>query len=278
MMNKKKNHHHRCSLPVRKRRSPIGTGGANETDIFLKIEEARYNVARAKKKTGGGMGASEQELRGQAIYTKFTLSLYDWLVHGFCSKYIWNVDSETLQNMYDTHMSTKTHLDIGPGTGFFLKNKKITSITLLDLNLQCLAACKMALESRHVQVECHRMSVFDPTLQTILPRHKFDSIGMNFLFHCLPNLNGPKWTILDNIIPSLSDDGVLFGSTICSIGVNPSRSAQWLMALYNWLGIFSNQEDARDDLLTHLRQRFHHVEHQVQGCVVIFEARRPMRK
>ena len=74
---------------------------------------------------------------GAAVYTPFTLKLYDWWVLGVSNRFAWQCPtSTTLLPFFEKHMGQR-HLGVGVGTGFYLANARIsaaTNLTLLDLN------------------------------------------------------------------------------------------------------------------------------------------------
>ena len=78
--------------------------------------------------------------RGHAAYTKRSLALYDWWVLGFSNKRIWKCPTEKLLELYRAHISDN-HLEVGVGTGYFLKNtlpEGEPRVGLLDINRDCL--------------------------------------------------------------------------------------------------------------------------------------------
>ena len=103
---------------------------------------------------------------------------------------------------------------------------------------------------------------------------RFDSIGANFLFHCLPG--GLEWkaaTVASNLRPYLASGSVLFGSTILGRGVAHNLLGRRLMRLYNRKGIFSNLGDDQRGLEQGLASELTDVEIEVVGAVALFAAR-----
>ncbi len=213
--------------------------------------------------------------KGQAVYNRFTLTAYDAFVLGFSNHWLWRCPTKHLRALYQQQV-TPNHLDVGVGTGYFLDHvafAKPPRIGLMDLNPTTLA------------FSAERLARYQPALyaRNILAQidfsdDKFDSIGMNFLLHCLPGDIVAKSIAFDHLKVLLNPGGVLFGSTIVQgareQGDLPRNwGARRLMALYNRKGIFSNTEDTVDGLKMALEQRFKHVEIQVIGSVVIFSAR-----
>ncbi|MGT2479982.1 hypothetical protein ACU4GR_16535 [Methylobacterium oryzae CBMB20] len=104
----------------------------------------------------------------------------------------------------------------------------------------------------------------------------FDSIGMTYLLHCLPGEHRrARRKPSTRCGRCLADDGVVFGATILSGGVQTTGAARALMRVYNRKGVFSNAADTLPDLRAALDQRFRSVEITVVGCVALFVAREP---
>ncbi len=102
----------------------------------------------------------------------------------------------------------------------------------------------------------------------------FDSIGANFLFHCLPGgLEGKAATVASNLRPYLAPGGSLFGSTILGRGVSHNFLGRRLMRLYNRKRIFSNLEDDQRGLEQGLASELTDVQIEVVGAVALFAAR-----
>jgi hypothetical protein len=76
----------------------------------------------------------------------------------------------------------------------------------------------------------------------------FASIGLNYILHCLLGDLAEKAVVFDNLKPFLAPDGVVFGATLLSEGVERSRATRTLMRIYNKKGIFSNEGDGLESL------------------------------
>ena len=102
----------------------------------------------------------------------------------------------------------------------------------------------------------------------------FDSIGANFLFHCLPGgLEAKAATVASNLRPYLASGGVLFGSTILGRGVSHNLVGRRLMRLYNRKRVFSNLEDDQRGLEQGLASELTDVQIEVVGAVALFAGR-----
>ena len=56
----------------------------------------------------------EQVAAGQAVYTKRTLAVYDFMVLGVSNRFLWKCPSQRLEEHYNQHV-TANHLDVGVG-------------------------------------------------------------------------------------------------------------------------------------------------------------------
>lgn len=207
---------------------------------------------------------------GAAIYSRRVLALYDLLVLGFSNTYLWKCPSTELVDWYNRNISSK-HLDVGVGTGYFLDRCRFPSpdptVALLDLNEESLRFTAERI-ARYRPVS-YRASVLDPVQIDLAP---FQSIGLNYLLHCLPGDMQTKAQVFANLKPLLAPGGVVFGSTILGQGVPRGRIARAVMSRYNARGIFGNQNDSVEGLraaLSGLRS----VEINIRGCVALFSAR-----
>jgi SAM-dependent methyltransferase len=209
---------------------------------------------------------------GQAVYSRWTLQLYDLYVLGLSCRLAWRCPAPTLVAHYDAHVSSH-HLDVGVGSGYFLDRCRFPvprpEIVLLDLNEASLAFAARRIE-RFAPRAC-RADVLEP-----LPlAERFDSIGLGFLLHCLPGDMAYKARALAHLAAVLKPEGVLFGSTILAADVRHNRLGAALVGIYNRKGIFSNRTDSEAGLRAALEASFVEVSITIQGAVALFSARRP---
>ena len=211
---------------------------------------------------------SEARDRGASggIYNPVTLRLYDAGVLGLTNRLIWRCPTATMVEHYRSHAG-RSHLDVGPGTGYFLERIDSPSLTLLDLNASCLAAAADRVGHGR-SIASLQQSFFDP-----LPReHSFDSIGLNFLLHCIPSHE--KWDRLSQLRGHLRPGGTIFGSTLIPDPETATLAARALNSTYNKLGVFGNADDTMDELENALRG-YTEVSTRRVGQVALFSARRP---
>jgi hypothetical protein len=209
---------------------------------------------------------------GQRVYTPLTLRVYDVFVLGFSNRLIWRCPSSKLLERYERHVGAR-HLDVGVGTGWFLDRCRWPvekpQITLLDLNENSLSTASNRI--RRYAAATVQANVLDPV---DLGDARFDSIGANFLFHCLPGrLEEKAAAVVSHLRPYLASGGVLFGSTILGRGVSHNLLGRRLMRLYNRKRIFSNLEDDQQGLEQGLASELTVVEIEVVGAVALFAGR-----
>lgn len=191
---------------------------------------------------------------GAAIYSKPLLAVYDLWVLGFSNAFAWRCPTRVMLDFYNEHVSAR-HLDIGVGTGYYLDKCTFPSpnptLALADLNENSLEVT--ANRIRRYRPAVHVANVLEP--MNIAPAG-FDSIGLNFLLHCLPGEIVTKAVVFRNVTPLLNPGGVVFGSTILGVGVKPNLIGRALMRLYNAKRIFTNAADSGTDLECVLRETF----------------------
>jgi 2-polyprenyl-3-methyl-5-hydroxy-6-metoxy-1,4-benzoquinol methylase len=211
--------------------------------------------------------ASEVD-RAHAIYTPRNLACYDGWVHGFSNRWIWRCETEKIEGLYREHLS-RNHLEVGVGTGSLLAKALPlgdSRVVLFDINSHCLErASRRTAEHRP---ERHQGNVLD---RIDLPGERFDSIGINYVLHCLPGrLEEKADVVFGNLAPLLNRDGVVFGSTILGKDIQLPPAAWLAMCLYNRMGIFSNSRDSLGGIMENLSKRFRTFNVEVCGCVVLF--------
>jgi len=229
------------------------------------LQQSIHNLATAMPPTADEIAA------GQAVYTDATLRAYDWLVLGVSNRWIWRCPTRRLLRMYDDHVSAN-HLDVGVGTGYLLDHCRFPveqpRIGLLDLNASCLRAA--ATRIARYQPRQFRANVLAPIE---LDADPFDSIGLNYVLHCLPGSLPEKGVVFGHLAGLLRPGGVLFGSTLLSGGVRRGWTARRLMHYYNRRRIFSNRDDHLDGLEAALRAHFATHSLEVVGAAALFTGR-----
>ena len=218
------------------------------------------------------MDATEEQIRaGQAIYTKRGLRFYDFIVHRVSNPLVWRCPTQQLLAHHSKHVSAN-HLDVGVGTGYFLHHCPFPSqtprIALSDINQNSLDFASRRIA--HYRPETYQHNIMKPFSSDV---QAFDSIGINYLLHCLPGTIRSKAIVFDHLKDLMNSDAVLFGSTLLQGGVSRNWFAKRLMRFYNRKGIFCNQDDDLAGLKQSLSQRFRDVSVEVVGCAALFSGR-----
>lgn len=212
----------------------------------------------------------EQVAAGQAVYTKRTLAVYDFVVLGVSNRFVWRCPTQKLEEHYNKHV-TANHLDVGVGTGYFLDRCRFPSqsprIALLDLNQNALEFAARRIARYKPETYCR--NVLEPIS---INAAKFDSVGINYLLHCVPGSIESKAVMFDHLKALMNPTAVLFGSALLQGGVQRNWFARRLMDAYNKKGIFSNQQDDLEGLKRALGHRFGEVSVEVAGCAAIFSS------
>lgn len=207
---------------------------------------------------------------GQAVYTKGTLRAYDTLVVRLSNTFVWRCPRRTIRDHYQRHVGA-THLDVGPGTGYYLDHVRFPSdaprITLLDPNPEVLRFAARRL--RRYAPTVHAANALAPI---DLEPGSFDSAALGYVLHCLPGDLEAKAVVFDNVAALVRPGGVIFGATILHDGASHTRLSRKLMGVYNHKRIFSNVDDSLEELHRQLARRFDRYDGEVVGAVALFAA------
>jgi len=215
-------------------------------------------------------GSDQDVLAGQAVYSPTLLALYDAYVLSFCSRWVWRCSKTRMLAHYNEHVSAR-HMDVGVGTGFFLDRCRVPaapSIALVDLNENSLRAAASRIE--RYRPRSYRRNVLEPL---DLGEERFDSVGANFLFHCVPGDFERKGAAFDHFLEYLNPGGVVFGATVVQGEAPRSAAARALMSVYNRHGFFHNREDTAPALEAALARRFGTWGVEMVGCAALFWAK-----
>ena len=134
------------------------------------------------------------------------------MILGFYGNVVWRCPTSRLVGQYRQLVGHR-HLDVGPGTGYFLEHARLPNdaqITLLDPNSDVLAHAARRLSHRHPSVI--QADVLKPLPLTAGER--FDSAALNYVLHCLPGPPTRKIAAVQNVAAVLKPGGVLFGATV----------------------------------------------------------------
>lgn len=218
------------------------------------------------------MDATPDEVdAGHAFYTRRVLAVYDKAILGYFSRVAWKCPSRRILEHYNAHVSMN-HLDVGVGTGYFLDRCRFASdsprLALMDLNPNCLEVAGRRL-ARYAP-EAYRANVLEP-LVTAAP--KFDSVGLNYVLHCLPGDIRSKAVVFQHLKAATNPGAVIFGATLLHGGVRRNWLARKVMDRNNAHGIFTNSQDDLEGLRWALSQHVSDPTVEVVGCVAVFSGR-----
>lgn len=207
-------------------------------------------------------------------YTPRVLRIYNWWVLSVVAPRVWKVDDRPGIDLYRAHTGQR-HLDVGPGTGYFISESKPapdTALTLVDANPHVLEHCARSLaEWRPELVEAN-------VLGPLPVRGPFDSAALAHVLHCLPSPMAAKAPAIEHVAKTLTDEGVLFGGTVLGVSADHSRLARAFVRMANLQGGFDNLDDDLQGLRQLLEASFHEVTIEVpSGSIAYFVAKRPRR-
>lgn len=215
------------------------------------------------------LSATDPAYAGQSHYTESFLRIYDRLVLGFLCRFIWRCPTRRLVEHYRRHTGPH-HLDVGPGTGYFLERvPPMASLTLVDPNLDVLDHCAARLTDLHPTI------VAADVLKPLPITARFDSIALNYVLHCLPGPPKHKARAIDHLLPLVEPGGVLFGATILGDLDCHTTLSRPVLTATNRRGVFDNRADTEHWLRSTLEGRFDSVDVELVGSVALFSARGP---
>lgn len=222
------------------------------------------------------MARDDREHRATAPYTRAFLTVYDTWVIRLSNRFAWRCDAEVMLELYHRHLGRR-HLEVGPGSGWYLANAEgpdPAQLTLMDLNPTPLSFTTRRVATAQRVVASVRGSVLEPV--PAAAGRGYDSVGINFVLHCVPGDFATKGVAFRHLADVLTDDGVLFGSTI--LGQRPrTLFGRALSEIYCRVGAFNNRDDERGELERALGAAFEEFTVRDVGDVTLFTGRRPRR-
>ena len=220
------------------------------------------------------MDRSDPAYRGQRDYTRVLLHLYDPLVIRHIGKAVWGVPERPLLEPYRRY-PRDPHLDVGPGTGWFLDHSNLapgSRVTVVDPNRNVLRHV-----SRRLGQRFDLTAVEADVLKPLPVQGPFESAALNLVIHCLPRPLERKALAIANIAAVLAPTGVLFGATVLGRSADHSRLGRAFLAVFNRQGGFDNLDDTEAWLRETLEASFEEVEVRTVASAATFVARNPKR-
>ncbi len=217
------------------------------------------------------MDRSDPAHAGQREYTPLFLKIYDPVILGLLAPVVWRCPASRLLDGYRRHTGRR-HLDVGPGTGYFLDRARLpggTTVTLLDPNRNVLDHAFRRLQNLDVA------TIEADVLKPLPVDGQFDSAALNGVLHCLPGPLPTKATAIANIAAVLTPEAVLFGSSILGTSGRHTWVGRRILEANNRRGTFDNLGDTEEGLGEILRAWFERVELETVGAMAIFAATNP---
>ena len=214
---------------------------------------------------------SDPSYKGQRGYTRLLLVIYDPWVLGFTTRAIWRTRVPPGVERYRRLMGHR-HLDVGPGTGYFLDKAsppEETEITLLDPNPNVLARSSRRL------ARWNPVTVQADVMKPLPVEGPYDSAALSYVLHCLHGPQPNKAKAIRHIADVLVPDGVLFGGAVLGLGERHTPQARAFLRMANRMGDFDNLGDTAGGLRRILEESFETVEVELEGSAANFTARRP---
>ena len=217
------------------------------------------------------MDRNDPSYPGYRGYTRLLLKIYDPWVLGITTWAMWRSPvARGIENY--RRLVGRRHLDVGPGTGYFLDKAALpagTEITLLDPNPNVLEHASRRLAAMHP------VTVQADVMKPLPVEGPFDSAALSFVLHCLRGPMENKSAAIRHIADVLTPDGVLFGGTVLGLSERHTPQARGFLRLANRLGDFDNVGDTAEGLRRILDESFEDVEVEVVGSTALFVARGP---
>ena len=97
---------------------------------------------------------------------------------------------------------------------------------------------------------------------------EFNSVGINYVLHCVP---GNLQTKLDKLISNLGDKKYnIFGASVICDPLHMNPIAEYELIFLNAFGIFNNNNDTYEELNNYLKERKMKFSLEKKGYVAIF--------
>jgi SAM-dependent methyltransferase len=225
-------------------------------------------AADTMEEGSSSMERDDPAYEGQREYTPLFLKIYDPLILGFFTPVLWRCPTARLVEGYRRHVGHR-HLDVGPGTGYFLERAGMpdgSPVTLLDPNVHVLDHASRRL--RRLDITTIEADVCKP-----LPvRGPFDSAALNGVLHCLPGPLPRKAAAVANVAAVLAPTGVLFGASILGSSTRHTWLSRSILKANNRRGTFDNLGDTQEGLGEILEASFERVELETVGSMAVFAA------
>ena len=191
------------------------------------------------------------------------LFFYDYLVNDLNCSFVWKCSQRNILHNYRN--ISDNHIEIGPGTGYFLKNKTFDTLQLLDINNDILTNASLNLKGNCSQIKSFQHDIFTSSLPQL---SKCNSIGLTYVLHCLP---GKIENNLDNLIRHIPYKNYnLYGASVIRDPVEKNSLAEMELFWLNKIGVFNNSNDTYSSLEKYFKKNNFQYDLKLEGYVAIF--------
>jgi len=194
-----------------------------------------------------------------------SLNVYDFLVNDINCNYVWRCNKKNIIKNYQENIG-ENHLEIGPGTGYFLKdNYNIKNLFLVDINKDTLEYSQKNLKNYYKNIIKIEHNIFT----TELKLNDIDSVGLNYVIHCVP---GRIENNIDNLINNINNNKPIkfFGSSVVSDINLQTKISECELLFLNKFKIFNNKEDISFNLINYLEINKIKYDYKIIGNVLVF--------
>ena len=200
-------------------------------------------------------------------FVSSSIKFYDFLVNDLNCRYAWRCHKDNIFKNYQKNLKTD-HLEIGPGSGYFLKpefhQKKINKLFLMDINQPILEASKQNLNKYFTNIQTLNFNIFDKPMNSL----KIDSVGINYVLHCVPGSLDQK---LEKLYLNLPKNTNIFGATVISDIDRQTPLSKLELKLLNYKGVFNNDLDFSNNFLDFVSKNRLPYSYKIIGNVLIFQ-------
>lgn len=199
-------------------------------------------------------------------FVSSSIKFYDFLVNDINCNYAWRCNKSNIFNLYKNNIKSN-HLEIGPGSGYFLMqndNLKIRNLYLMDINQPILNESKKNLELKYSNTQVINHDIFKKPIKI----ENLESVGINYVLHCVPGNLEYKF---ENLLKNLPTNVNIFGATVINDSDKQTSLSQAELYFLNSKGIFNNNQDYSEDFLNFMLNQKINFNHKIIGNVLIFE-------
>ena len=223
-----------------------------------------------KEESPTSMDRDDPTYAGQSDYSRTLLMVYDRVVLGLVSWFVWRCSTSELVDRYRQH-SRDRHLDVGPGTGYFIERSGLpdrSRVTILDPKPERPRSHVPAASAHGRHGRRGRCPQAAPSRWPV-------RFGRAPSGDPLPGPRSRKALAVANVAAVLAPTGVLFGASVLGTSGSHSWLARRVLRAFNRRGAFDNLDDSEEGLREMLEASFERVELETLGSVAIFAAKNP---